>query len=298
MELRHLRYFAAVAEHQNITRAAEHLHVSQPPLSRQIRDLEQELGVNLLERGPKQVRLTAAGRCFHKDVRRVLKEVDEAVLRVRTRHGGNDGELQVGYAPTPVAALLPAALKDFQRVAPRVKVVLHDLTTDEMMKGVMKSALDLALLVRPQERAGRGLAFTRLFDLPVGVIVPPGHAFARRRSVALDEVFAEPLVTYIKKGYSDYHLWLRGVLKGSPYRPKLLAIADGSASVIASVVAGQGLAFGPPTFVPYSGGRVKHIPLRTRVPVIEVGYLAKEGRTDGLLRTFTRCLEEAAKRMQ
>src|SRR5690554_5101082 len=125
MELRHLRYFVAVAEEQNITRAAARLHVSQPPLSRQIRDLEDELGVALFEHGAKSVRLTDAGRAFLPEAHAALQRVDEAVRTVKAIAAGKRGEIHVGYAPSLAVDLLPAALRKFQELNPHVGVQLH-----------------------------------------------------------------------------------------------------------------------------------------------------------------------------
>jgi LysR family transcriptional regulator, benzoate and cis,cis-muconate-responsive activator of ben and cat genes len=100
MQLRHLRYFIAVAEEQNVTRAAARLHVSQPPLSRQIRDLENELGISLFDRGAKAVRLTEAGRVFLVEAQAVLRRADQAVEMARAVASGQRGEIHVGYAPS------------------------------------------------------------------------------------------------------------------------------------------------------------------------------------------------------
>src|SRR5437868_2434165 len=127
MELRHLRYFVAVAEAENVSRAALKLHVSQPALSRQIRDLEEELGFNLLERSAKSVRLTEAGRVFLAESRAVLARVNDAVNAARQIAIGAHGELHVGYAPTLAVRILPPALRAFQSALPGVRVKLHDL---------------------------------------------------------------------------------------------------------------------------------------------------------------------------
>src|SRR5439155_19547315 len=111
MELRHLRYFVAVAEEQSVTRAAARLHVSQPPLSRQIRDLEDELGVALFDHGAKSVRLTEAGKFFLNQTRTVLQRADEAVRMVKAVANGQSGEIHVGYAPSLTVEILPRALK-------------------------------------------------------------------------------------------------------------------------------------------------------------------------------------------
>src|SRR5436305_1639610 len=146
MELRHLRYFVAVAEAENVSRAALKLHVSQPGLSRQIRDLEDELGFSLLERSAKSVRLTDAGRIFLTEARAVLQRAEEAVKTAKAVATGIDGELHVGYAPSLTARILPPTLRAFQAELPKVRVQLHDLSTEEMFAGLREGNLQLAFL--------------------------------------------------------------------------------------------------------------------------------------------------------
>src|SRR6059058_3848925 len=126
VELRHLRYFVAVAEMENVSRAALKLHVSQPALSRQIRDLEDEIGFCLLERTAKSVRLTEAGRAFLNDARELLRQADEAVKKARAIASEEPTELHIGYSPAPFAEVLPKILRAFQRAMPNVHVRLHD----------------------------------------------------------------------------------------------------------------------------------------------------------------------------
>src|SRR6201996_9368942 len=129
MELRHLRYFVIVAEEQNVTRAAERLHVSQPPLSRQIHDLEAELGVELFHRTAKSLALTEAGKVFLNEARAVLLRVDKAVETVRTVARGDRGSLRIGYSPSLAVELLPKALRVLEHERPGIRVSLHDLST-------------------------------------------------------------------------------------------------------------------------------------------------------------------------
>src|SRR5688572_23372281 len=156
MELRHLRYFVAVAEEQNVTRAAARLHVSQPPLTRQIHDLEAELGVALFARSGRTIRLTDAGRVFLDEARASLKRVDEAVRVVRAVASGAQGELHLGYAPTPTVEILPKLLKAFRKRFPGVRVILHDHSSPEMLAGLREGRLHAALMMQPSKQAGRG----------------------------------------------------------------------------------------------------------------------------------------------
>ena len=125
MEMRHLRYFLAVAEALSFTKAALQLRVVQPALSRQLQNLEDEIGVDLLHRSPRGVTLTAEGKLFLEEVRELLRRADEAVEKVRALTRGEIGELHIDYAPSPSVEILPPALAAFQKVAPRVKVTLQ-----------------------------------------------------------------------------------------------------------------------------------------------------------------------------
>src|ERR1700741_2910815 len=126
VELRHLRYFVAVAEMENVSRAALKLRVSQPALSRQIRDLEAEIGVPLFERRAKSVSLTGPGRVFFKEASEVLLHADDALKKARAMAKADETELHVGYSPTPVARMLPKVLRACQRAMPKLHIKLHD----------------------------------------------------------------------------------------------------------------------------------------------------------------------------
>src|ERR1043165_5766028 len=162
MELRHLRYFVGVAEEENVSRAALKLHVSQPALSRHIRDLEEELGFLLLDRGAKSVRLTDAGRAFLSEARAVLQRAEDAVKAARAIATGEHGELHVGYAPSLTARILPQILRAFQAELPRVRVRLHDFSTEEMLAGLREGRLQVAFVVRLPRALLRGLQFAEL----------------------------------------------------------------------------------------------------------------------------------------
>src|SRR5262245_58283462 len=208
MELRHLRYFVAVAEEQNVTRAAARLHVSQPPLSRQIRDLEDELGVALFEHGAKAVRLTEAGKVFLIEARAVLQRADEAVQLAKAVASGQRGEIHVGYAPSLTVELLPRALRLFQEANPGVRVHLHDLSSQEMLHGLRDGKLQIALMIQTSAKVLAGLVFEDLVRYAVCVAVHPTHPLAKARKVGLDQVAGERLITFTLADYPEYHAWL------------------------------------------------------------------------------------------
>jgi DNA-binding transcriptional LysR family regulator len=290
MELRHLRYFVAVAEELNITRAAARLNVSQPPLSRQIRDLEDELGVVLLERSPKEVRLTPAGKIFFNEARIVLRHAAAAMRKVRAVPWASTLRLRVGYAPSPTVDILPRALRIFQRTVPGAKVELLDQSTEESVAGLSAGRIDVALVVRPPLKHGSGLLFEKLVQLPIGVIVPHTHPFARQRAVTLEQALRERLVPYVRRSYADYHHWLSGIVKRARVKPRLAMAVDGAVSLIAAIESGQGIGFAPTTLMRVAGGRVKFVALSPAAPPSDLGYLVRRGQKNATLDKFLEAL--------
>jgi len=275
MELRHLRYFVAVAEEQNVTRAAARVHVSQPALSRQIRDLEDELGVALFERTAKAVRLSEAGRVFLVEAQAVLRRAEEAVHTVKSVADGQRGEIHVGYAPSLTVEILPRALRSFQEANPGVRVQLHDLSTEEMLSGLREDRLHVALLIYPTEKALAGLAFEELARYPVCVAAHASHRVARARKTGLDDLVNERLIVYTRKDYPEYHDWLATLF--APKRaPHIAEEYDSATSLIAAVEAGRGVALVPKAFECLSGPRLKVRPISPAPPPFIVGVARRK----------------------
>jgi len=286
MELRHLRYFVAVAEEQNVTRAAVRLHVSQPPLSRQIRDLEEHLGVKLLVRGAKSVRLTEAGRVFLNEARAVLMRAEEATAAARAVADGNRGELHVGYAPSLTVELLPAALRRFHEKAPGVKVTLHDLSTEALLAGLLEKRLHLAMMIRPSAKARRGLVFEELRRYPVSVAVHPAHGLAGKRSVSLGALTGERLITYSRREYPEYHEWLMHLFKPAGGMPAVGEEHDSATSLIAAVEAGHGVAIVPEALSCLAGPRLKLRRIAGGIEPFSVGLARCAGSPSALVAAF------------
>jgi LysR family transcriptional regulator, benzoate and cis,cis-muconate-responsive activator of ben and cat genes len=276
MELRHLRYFVAAAEAENVSRAALKLHVSQPALSRQIRDLEEELGFPLFERGAKSVRLTDAGKSFLAEARAVLGRAEEAIQRARMVANGG-GELAIGYAPSLVVRFLSPALRIFQTDTPPVRVKLHDLSTEEMLAGLRAGELALAFMARPGKSALRGLHFERLLRDSLCLALPHQHRFARRRSVQLLQAAQEPLVVFTRKDYPEYHEYLESVFAPTNTRLRIAEEHDSVASLMAAVEAGCGVAVVPQSLSCSAGPRLKLVRLMPAPEPLEIGAVWVEG---------------------
>jgi DNA-binding transcriptional LysR family regulator len=277
MELRHLRYFIAVAEEQNVTRAAARLHVSQPPLTRQIQDLEAELGVALFERTAKTIRLTGAGRVFLREAKAALQRVDAAVTAARATAIGKSHELHIGHAPSATANFLPAVLRAFHKKLPGVRVTLHDMTATEILDGLREGRLDAGFLVEPERKLPRGVQFQSLRTYPMVVAVTPSHPWAKRHAVKVKEVLKEPIVAYSRRDYPNYHRLLVRVIGPRIKKLPLAEECDSGPSLIAAVESGKGVCVVPAFLATTAGKRLKYIPLSPSAAPAVVGMALIEG---------------------
>jgi len=294
VELRHLRYFVAVAEAENVSRAALKLHVSQPPLSRQIRDLEDELGFLLLKRTAKSVSLTEAGRTFLNEARAVLQRADEGVKKARAVATAGETDLHVGYSPTPFAEILPKTLRGFQRAMPKVHVRLHDWSNKTILAGIRDGRLQLGLTTRsPKTGALHDVRYEELFRQRVCVAVAPQHPFARRRAIPIAEVAAEPVIGLTREDYPNYYDLLSVTFSKVKQKPRVIEEHDSMPGVLSVVEAGSGVAvavdFG------YSfGKRIKFLHLTPEPKPFSVGIVARKGKLSPAAEKFWQCAKEAA----
>lgn len=270
MELRHLRYFIAAAEEENVSRAALKLHVSQPGISRQIHDLEEEIGFDLFQRTAKSLKLTEAGKVFLRESRAVLRRADDAVKNARAVAAGS-GELHIGYAPSLTALFLPPALRAFQSAMPRVRVKLHDCSTEEMLAGLRAGRLQLAFTVRVDPRAMREFHFTELARDKLFLAVSPSHRLAKNRAVKLEEIIREPFVSYSRKDYPEAYKMVLGLFSGMKAKPRIVEEHDSVSSLIAAIEAGAGVAIAPNSLKCTAGWRLKFVPFSPALQPIIIG---------------------------
>jgi LysR family transcriptional regulator, benzoate and cis,cis-muconate-responsive activator of ben and cat genes len=295
MELRHLRYFVGVAEMENVSRAALKLHVSQPALSAQIRDLEDEIGFQLLERTAKSVRLTKAGRAFLNEARAVLERADEAVKKARSIAAAEPGELHIGYSPVPFAEILPKILRAFQRAMPNVHVKLHDWSYQAIRDGLRDGRLQIGLIVPPPKASSRlDLRYEELFHNRACVVVAPHHPFARRRAIPLTEVAAEPLIGPTRENHAGYYDHLSTIFSRVKRKPRVVEQHDSISGIISAVEAGTGVVIGGDIFRYTFGNRVKLLHLIPEPKPFSIGIAAPKGKLSPAAEKFWQCANEAA----
>jgi DNA-binding transcriptional LysR family regulator len=261
VELRHLRYFVAVAEELHFRRAAERLHVAQPAVSEQVRKLEEELGVKLLDRNQRGVAMTAAGVAFLDEARRVLRGADVAQQAARHASELASMRLRLGYLPELLPSSVHRALRRLATSAPRVQVELETAPADRLVDDVRSHRLDAIVAGLPASAAG--LRVTALEEQPAVAVVPVAHPRAADASVALERLAPDRLLMFPRACNPAFHSTVVTMCRGADLAPALVEIAESRVEhVLLGVAAGAGLAL-----LPESVGERYAIPGVRFVPV-------------------------------
>lgn len=248
MELRHLRYFIAVAEEGHITRAAERLGMQQPPLSQQIRQLERELDVQLFRRKPRGVELTDAGIAFLGRARAILEEVDRAFATTRRTARGEQGRVVVGFTSSaPFHPFVPRVIRAFREMSPLVSLVLEESGSSELVQGLHNEQIDAAFIRSPVADVV-GLVVRPLLEEDMVVALPAGHALARggiEAALPLAALANETFILYKRPGGPGLYDTIITACRGAGFSPKVGQEAPRIISTLNLVAAGLGVSIVP-----------------------------------------------------
>ena len=289
MELRHLRYFIAVAEEGSLTNAAERrLHTAQPSLSRQIRDLELEIGVKLIERRARGIALTAAGRVFLDHARLALMQIEVACEAARSTEQPKKPGFVIGFLLGQEAVWLSESLRILREEAPDVEITLMTKSSPELADGLMQGKIDVALLRREAHTVG--LAFKFLIKEPLIAILPTGHRLARHRAVRPEDLARESFISTARvapvlRAVIDDYAAEAGIRLKQNYDAETLS---GGMSLVAST--------GGFTLLPLIPSVVAR-PLRGEVPTIDLMMGYNKSNTSPLLKRFLLCADELVNRV-
>jgi DNA-binding transcriptional LysR family regulator len=234
--VRHLRYFTVVADELHFGRAAERLHMAQPPLSQRIQRLERELGVRLFERSSRQVSLTPAGRALVGPAHDVLAAVDRLVAGAGEVAGGAAGRLRLGLLPETGAATMAAVVRRVARSRPALGLDLSGATTSEALRALADRSLDVATVRFPVEEAG--LLVGPVLHQPWGVVLPAGSPLARRRRVVLADLGDTPLALFPRATAPGFHDELADACARRGWQPAAIHHPGGTAAALALALAG------------------------------------------------------------
>jgi len=249
VELRHLRYFVAVAEELHFGRAADLLGISQPPLSQQIQALEQELGVRLFERSNRHVALTDAGRLFLEETRQTLAQVSKSVDVVRRAEQGEIGELQIGFtASAPFVSIIPRAVFAFRQAFPAVHLDLQEMTSSQVCQALMDKKLQIGM-IRPLELPAE-LDAVELLSEPLVALLHAGHPLAGEQDggLALAELADQPFVFFPRSYGTGLYGQLFSLARQAGFTPRITQEAHEALTIIGLVAAGLGVSVLPASF--------------------------------------------------
>lgn len=268
MELRHLRYFLAVAEEANFTRAAARLGIGQPPLSQQIQALERELGTPLFRRTHAGAELTEAGEAFRVEVRRVLADVERAADTARRIARGEAGRLRLGFtASAAFNPRVPRLIRDFRRQWPQVQLVLEETNTAGLLDALRNGRLDAAFIRYTPSALPAGLDLMRFPDEPMLIAVPAAHPLAQRERAPLRALAGEPFILFPRSFGSSLYDEILSVCRESGFSLQITQEAPQMSSIVNLVAAELGVSVVPASTAQMQLPGVRYLPIEGRVPL-------------------------------
>jgi DNA-binding transcriptional LysR family regulator len=259
IELRHLRYFVAVAKERNFGRAAIALGIAQPPLSAQIHDLERELGVELFDRRKRQIEITPAGAAYLTYAEQMLSLADEATEAARRAQRDDVEALSIGFFGSVAYGreLLPITLAKFAKKHPNVRTTLHEMRTDEQLVGLRQGRLDVAMVLIPRKRDANLIAIP-LYTENLVAVLPPGHPALVQSSVELRQFADDPFILFSSNRSSDLFEQIQRLCQDAGFQPTIIHEVDQLATIDMFVANGLGVSILPH----YTAVPLQHVEFR------------------------------------
>jgi DNA-binding transcriptional LysR family regulator len=287
LELRHLRYFVAVAEELHFARAAQRLHMSQPPLSQQIRRLEEIVGCPLFARTSRWVKLTPAGETLLERARRVLRNVQRDIQDVRSVGEGEVGTLNVGFVGSAMLTTLPETFREFRETFPGVSLRLCESFTSQVLEGLQNGTLDAGIL-RDSDPVD-SVNVTTLFSESYVAVLPGTHRCARQKSISPGTLRDEPFVYYPRSAGTRAFEKPFTVFEEYGFRPQIVQEASHWVSILRLVGAGLGVSIAPACVQRLASTEVVCVPLRHAKVTsnIELGLVKGDRRP--IVEHFVKC---------
>ena len=284
MELRHLRYFKAVADELNFTRAASGLRVAQSAVSSQIQDLENELGVVLLERSRRRVRLTAAGQAFVEATERILRSVEDASRQARRIGHGEYGTLAVGFIGSQSHEWMPRVLKRFRAKYPEVEVTLTEIHPSQQLEALLARTLDVGLVGPIAGKTPPGLRLECFSEEWPFVGMPNDHRFARLHKVALAQLKDEPFIFTSEKNSPSYRSLISRMCERAGFIPRVVQEVDRARTGVQYVAAGFGISIFAEHISRLPAPGMRFVPLSGPVQKMRYGIAWRKGAEEVVAR--------------
>jgi DNA-binding transcriptional LysR family regulator len=297
VELRHLRYFVAVAEELNFGRAAERLRIAQPPLSRQIRDLEREIGSPLFERVPRGVELTPAGRAFLPEARLTLAQAERAQRSAQRAAQGETGRLRVGFVEAAThSGILPDVLSFFRAHLPSVGLSLFELDALRQAEAFQDGRIDVGLLHSPPLDAARWLRVEPIYEEPVILAVSKLHPLAARARLTLSTLAEESFVSFPRVVAPEMYDEIIARCRAAGFSPRIVQEATGWHTLASLVSAGVGIGFVPRSIAEFQQAGVVYRPVRGLAVEMSLAAVWKRAERSPVRERFVAALKAVAAR--
>lgn len=290
MELRHLRYFVAVAEELNFSRAAVRLHIAQPPLSQQIRDLEAEMGVTLFERTKRRVELTAPGQVFLEKVHQALQHVEQAVDAAQRANRGEIGRLSVGFNSSATYSVLPTLLQAFRERCPEVELDLHELTTHQQLMHLHHYQIDAGILYLPLE--SDDLNVVSVLKERMVVAMPQTHPLAAFAQVSIRAFSRELFILPPPRLGSGLYSQIVQFFQQTGFSPTVVQEATQLQTIVSLVAGGVGVALVPASLQNLQRSGVVYRSLEEPTPELEIAVAWRQHDDSPVLQKFIDSVRE------
>jgi len=284
IELRHLHYFIAVAEELHFSRAAQRLHISQPPLSQQIRGLEDELGVKLFERTKRQVQLTEAGKIFLERAYGVLGQLEVAIEETQRIGRGEVGRLAIAFVDSAMYTLLPEILRVFREKFPAVELRLQELTTAQQIQALHHKQVDIGIVRSAISEPGlSGSCF-----LPESLVLalPETHPLSAQTQLSLSTLADESFILFPAKMGPVFYEQIINLCQQAGFRPKVAQEAVQMQTIVGLVAAGLGIAFVPASLQNFHRSGVIYRPLQEQIPKTGLYLAWRQHDLSPVIRAF------------
>jgi DNA-binding transcriptional LysR family regulator len=286
MELRHLRYFVAVAEELSFTRAARRLNIAQPPLSHQIRQLETELGVALFHRTKREVRITEAGHAVLQEARCALAQARRVEIVAQRAAQGLAGRLNIGFSSSLPHTKLPGMLRVCRSRFPEIALTLHEHTTEKQIELLSAGEIDVGFLRLPLDNAPASLTIKPILREPLLLAMPRGHSLGRRHTVAIQSLREEPFILLPRDAAPGLHDQIIGMCIRAGFRPNVVQEASQVQTIISLVSAGLGVSIVPASIRSLHGEQVLYRRLSGAASMTATAVAYEKANRSMVLRTF------------
>jgi DNA-binding transcriptional LysR family regulator len=283
MELRHLRYFLAVAEELHFGRAAVRIHIAQPPLSNQIKQLEKELGFQLFNRTRRSVELTEAGKIFQKEAYNVLEELEKGILKARLTSRGEAGWLSIGFIGSSTYEVLPSILREFRQTYPEIELVLQEIQSSEQNQALRERRIDISFARFPKPETG--LVFETVYKERLVVALPESHPLNKKKYLKLSDLVNESFILFPRQPSAHADNTIQ-VFSNAGLAPQITQTVEKMHTALGLVAAGIGVTLVPSSMQKTQRVGIGYLNLAKPEPLLEMKMGYRDSETSPVLSRF------------